>query len=107
MIKERPNIDYIEQLSAGDHLFKQKLIQIIKSEFPAELQTYESNMRAQQYLQAAENVHKLKHKISILGLVNSYKIAEDYENDLKKGKLGLKCSFSEILVTIADFLDTL
>jgi hypothetical protein len=35
------------------------------------------------FLDAAQSVHKLKHKISILGLEKSYYIVEEYESDLK------------------------
>jgi len=107
MIKEEPNINYIEQLSGGEQTFKDKLITIIKNEFPEELRTYESNLKAQKYKLAADNVHKLKHKISILGLERSYKIAEDYENELRDGKIDLKYDFNQILLTISNYLDTL
>ncbi|NNK39827.1 MAG: hypothetical protein HKP45_04125 [Winogradskyella sp.] len=54
---EQPNLNYIEQLSAGDEIFKQKLISIIKKEFPNELHTYISNLNAKKFMLAADNVH--------------------------------------------------
>ncbi|MBT8324972.1 MAG: Hpt domain-containing protein [Winogradskyella sp.] len=103
---EQPNLRYIEQLSAGEETFKQKLISIIKKEFPTEVQTYNSNLDAKKYSLAADNVHKLKHKISILGLEKSYKVAQDHENQLRDNNLDLKNAFNGILIIISNFLDT-
>jgi hypothetical protein len=38
-------------------------------------------------LQMAQSVHKLKHKISILGLEKSCYLAEEYESNLKNNPL--------------------
>lgn len=104
---EQPNLAYIKQLSDGDTAFKAKLINIIKTEFPQEKQTYFTNINAKNYKQAAENVHKLKHKISILGLEKSYAIAADYENNLIDQKEDGRADFEAILQTITQFLETL
>jgi hypothetical protein len=42
-------------------------------------------------------VHKLKHKISILGLEKSYYIAEEYENNLNDSLIILQIEFEAIL----------
>ena len=34
---EKPNLSYIESMSGGDKAFEQKLIDIIKKEFPEEI----------------------------------------------------------------------
>ena len=105
---EQPNFSYIDQLSGGDETFKQKLLTIIKAEFPQEKAIYQKNINAKNFKEAAENVHKLKHKISILGLEKSYEIASDYENNLKEyHNDGAKQTFEAILQTITDFLETL
>ena len=70
---EKPNLSYINELSGGDEAFKNKLITIIKKEFPEEKEVYFKNFKAKNFKASAENVHKLKHKISILGLEKSYK----------------------------------
>jgi len=104
---ETPNLSYVNKLSGDDEAFKEKLIKIIKFEFPLEKEVYLNNLKAKKHIVAAADVHKLKHKISILGLEKSYKIAEDYENNLKEDSLELKEEFDKILETISAFLETL
>ncbi|AUC74361.1 histidine kinase [Olleya sp. Bg11-27] len=102
---EQPNQSYINNLSGGDEAFKQKLIDIIKKEFPEERQVYFDNFNAENYKLAADNVHKLKHKISILGLEKSYEVAVAYEISLEDGKTDEKEQFEAILDTITKYLE--
>lgn len=105
---EQPNLSYIDTLSGGDEAFKEKLISIIKIEFPEEKAVYFNNIENQNFKEAAENVHKLKHKISILGLEKSYVIAADFENDLKDNNDDAgKEEFKNILQKMTDFLATI
>ncbi|BAO75960.1 histidine kinase [Winogradskyella sp. PG-2] len=104
---EQPNLSYIESMSGGDKAFEQKLIDIIKKEFPEEKKVYFDNVTAENFKEAAENVHKLKHKISILGLTKSYDVAAGYEfNLLDKSSIG-KEDFESILQSMTDFLETI
>ncbi|MFC4633537.1 Hpt domain-containing protein [Dokdonia ponticola] len=104
---ELPNLSYIDQLSAGNISFKEKLITVIKEEFPDEKEVYLANIQTKNYKEAAENVHKIKHKISILGLEKSYEIARTFENNLKEGNTDLKEDFKNILHVISEYLITL
>lgn len=104
---EQPNLSYIESMSGGDRAFEQKLINIIQKEFPQEKAVYFNNVNARNYQKAAENVHKLKHKISILGLVKSYEVAVDFENNLLDGNTNCREDFEVILQNMTDFLKTL
>lgn len=104
---EQPNLSYIHQLSAGNITFKEKLIAVIKEEFPSEKAVYLTNIQAKNYKEAAENVHKIKHKISILGLEKSYEVARAFENNLKEEDPSLKEDFENILHVISDYLITL
>ncbi len=104
---EQPNLSYINELSGGDEAFKNKLITILKNEFPEEKEVYFKNFKAKNFKETAENVHKLKHKISILGLEESYKIAENYEDNLKESNVSGYETFNEILQNITDYLATL
>ncbi|RIA08545.1 hypothetical protein OE09_0360 [Flavobacteriaceae bacterium MAR_2010_72] len=106
-MKEKPNLTYINALSGGDIEFEKKLINIIKKEFPIEKEIYFKNLKEKKYQEVAENVHKLKHKIIILGLENSYELAVTYENNLKEGSLDLKEDFQIILKSMTNFLNTL
>ncbi|GLR19090.1 hypothetical protein [Portibacter lacus] len=101
---EQPNMSYIQSMSGGDTAFEQKLLDIIKLEYPEERETYISNFTNREFKAAADNVHKLKHKISILGLEKSYGIASDFENNLLEGKTDLSIEFKSILDTITEYL---
>jgi len=102
---EQPNQSYINSLSGGDEAFKQKLIDVIKKEFPEEKQVYFDNYKAKKIKLVADNVHKLKHKISILGLEKGYEVAVAYENNLLDGTTELRDQFEAILENITNYLE--
>lgn len=104
---EQPNLSYIESMSGGDRAFEQKLIAIIKKEFPSEKEEYFNNYNSKDFKLAANNVHKLKHKISILGLEKSYGIAVAFENNLLEGNTKLNQEFEFILNNITNYLNKL
>ena len=104
---EQPNLSYIHSMSGGDKAFEQKLIDIVKGEFPKEKKVYFKNIAAKNYKLAAENVHKFKHKISILGLEKSYEVALAFENNLLEGSTKLQEEFESILITMTNFLQEL
>ena len=106
-MKEQPNLSYIHQLSGGDPVFEEKLISIIKKEFPEEKARYFEHLEEKNYKLTAEDVHKLKHKISILGLEASYYLAETYENELLENELSKKNEFEEVLQSMQNFIDEL
>jgi len=104
---EKPNLSYIHSMSGEDKVFEEKLIDIIKTEFPEEKKIYLKNITAKNYQLTAENVHKLKHKISILGLEKSYEIAVAFENNLLEGTTTLQDEFESILTIITNYLHKL
>lgn len=104
---EQPNLTYINNLSGGDKAFEAKLIDIIKVEYPVERGVYIKNIENKNFIEAAQNVHKLKHKISILGLERSYEVANNFEENLKDNSLAGKEDFESILKIITNFLATL
>jgi HPt (histidine-containing phosphotransfer) domain-containing protein len=104
---EKPNSNYINDLSGDNEEFKAKIIGILKRELPEEIAFYENQIQSKNYKLAAESVHKLKHKISILGLEKSYYIAEEYEENLKANSTNLLSDFETILKMMQDFVDTL
>ncbi|MGY5354724.1 Hpt domain-containing protein [Wenyingzhuangia sp. IMCC45467] len=104
---EKPNFVYIDELSGGDDQFKKKLIAIIIKEFPKEKETYENSLKLKDQEAIIEIVHKLKHKISILGLKKNYKTAVDYENNLRAGSSDLEKEFKETLSIMTTFLASL
>ena len=106
-MSETPNLSYREALSDGDDAFKHKILNIIKNEYILEREIYTKNLLSKDHIATADNVHKLKHKISILGLEKSYELAQEYEHQLREGKFNLKNKFEVTLSTIANFLKTI
>jgi HPt (histidine-containing phosphotransfer) domain-containing protein len=104
---ERPNLEYIKQLSRGDNAIKLELIEVIKTEFPKEKKEYYTSLEKKEYKKIEENVHKLKHKISILGLQKSYEIANQFEHNLREHSLEKKEDFDKILTAISDYIETI
>jgi len=104
---EQPNIVYIDQLSGDNLEFRTKMIGILKKELPEEIAVYRKDLKAGNLLLAAQSVHKLKHKISILGLEKSYYIAEEFEDNLKSNSLELDSDFETILKVMQEFVNRL
>ena len=106
IMSEMPNFNYIDQLADGDESFKSKLLQVIKNEFPLELEQYREAVSYSDLSRIASVVHKLKNKISMLGLESSYLIAQEYEESLKQNKTSKKESFEEVLILMTDFINS-
>lgn len=104
-MKEIPNLEYVDQLSKTNLELRNRLISVLKTEFPQEVKIYETNMANHNFKEAAENVHKLKHKIALLGLEKGYDITRNFEEQLKKGRNESQADFEEILIRIKTFLD--
>lgn len=104
---EKPNKSYIDSLCNGDKAFEDKLLEIIKSEFPTEKQTYYTALYAKDFKEIGQAVHKLKHKISILGLVKGHALAAQYENEIREKQLVLSHEFEKILESMTEYLKTL
>jgi hypothetical protein len=102
---EKPNKEYINQIAEGDEVFKEQFIATIKKQLPLDIALYKYNLQQDNFKLAAGNVHKLKHVISILGLVKSYLVAEQYEHNLKVDSVILKSEFEEILISMQDFIN--
>jgi len=104
---ERPNLNYILKLSNNDENVKLKLIHVLKYELPLEIKDYQTSMYLNDLKQAAFYVHKLKHKIGIVGLEKSYYIAEAYENELQKNGKKLQIAFEKSLTLMQTFVNEL
>lgn len=104
---EQPNLTYIEQLARGDESIRKTLIDVILAEFPEEKKEYYDSLEKKDYKKIEENVHKIKHKISILGLEKSYKLANTYEHNLREKSMVGVDDFEQILNTITVYLKTI
>lgn len=104
---ETPNLDYINELSGDDVVFKNKFIEILKIEFPVEKEHYLDTIKNKRHKATAEIVHKLKHKLNILGLEESYRLSVIFEDELRLGNNRLKDDFLKIMNSIEDYLKTI
>ncbi len=104
---EKPNLVYIENISKGDLDFEKNLIDILKSEFFLDQKSYFHNLNSRNFNATAENVHKIRHKISILGMEKGHKLASKYEKNLLSSNPQGENEFEAILNAISDFLKTL
>lgn len=103
---EKPNLEYIEQLARGDDAVRSTLINVIKTEFPDEKKDYYKSLEQKDLKKIEANVHRIKHKFSILGLEISYNKANEFEQNLREQQLDLaqKEDFDKILETISEYL---
>lgn len=106
-MKETPNLEYVDKLSGDDADFRQRFINILKEEFPQEKLDYEKSKEKEAYVEASENVHKLKHKFNILGLNRSHSLAVRYELELRNGTCNLASEFEDVLSYIESYLKTI
>ena len=106
---EQPNLEYIEQLARGDDSIKKTLIEVIKTEFPGEVNDYYTSIKIKDFKKIEDNVHRIKHKFSILGLDKSYHKANEFEHNLREHQLNLKehQDFDKILTVISEYLKTI
>lgn len=104
MKSDIPNLSYIKELADGDAAFEANLIAILKKELPKEKEAFTESVRAKNYQNSAELVHKIKHKISILGLEKSYDFAISFEEELKNGNPKEYDTFLNILQSMEEFL---
>ncbi|PKH51540.1 histidine kinase [Tenacibaculum sp. Bg11-29] len=104
---EKPNLEYVAKLANGDESVSKMLIDVIKTEFPEEKKDYYDSLKNKNYKKIEENVHRLKHKISILGLEKSYKIANEFEHNLRELSLDKVEDFEKILIVISVYLKTI
>lgn len=104
---ETPSLHYIDSISEGDNDFKQQLINILKEDFPKEKALFLNNFNNKKYKLAAENVHKIKHKISMMGLEKGFIMASEFEENLKKKNTDLHKNFIHCLTKITKFLNSI
>jgi len=106
---EKPNTNYINQLSGDDTSFRKKFVNLLKSELVIEIDKYKKALLEREYSNASQYVHRLKHKVSVLGLEKGYTLASNYENELKEKKdsFSNQKKFDDMLTEMVEFLKCL
>lgn len=103
-MNELPNLNYIHKLSAGNATIRTRLINILKEEFPEDVKDYYKNLNSLDLIGASEKVHKIKHKIGLLGLEEDYRLSQKHELSLKENSLIHKENFEIILKKISAYM---
>lgn len=106
-MEEQPNINGINELAAGDESIKNRLVSVLKEEFPEEVSNYETFIKEKKWDLAAECVHKIRHKIAILGFEEGYYLSVKYEKELLQNSQLFQKDFEIILKKITKFIKTL
>ena len=101
-----PNLNYIKEMSEGDAAFEENLLKVMKSEFKRDSKVYVDDFSKAHYLKCAQMVHKMLHKITILGLLEGHKMAKKHEEALKKSDTKYHSEFLEILKAMSNFLES-
>lgn len=101
---EKPNLSVIKEISGNDIEFEKNLLDIIKKEFPEEVRLFKKNYNEKNYNEASNNVHKIKHKVSLLGMQKGLETASNFETGLKEGDLKLHANFLDVLNKIHVYL---
>ena len=70
------------------------------------LKQYHEAVSSSDLSRIASVVHKLKNKISMLGLESSYLIAQEYEESLKQNRTSKKENFEKILTLMTNFINS-
>lgn len=83
---ETPNLDYIKHVSGGDIAFENSMLEILKVEFPIELENLKKNFNERNFDEVSLYIHKIKHKIAMFGMNKCFEIASKFEIDIKKGQ---------------------
>lgn len=101
---ELPNLTFIKEIAEDDIPFQNSILDIIKKEFPTEVECFHKNFADKKFLKASNDVHKLKHKISLLGLKEGLEKASQFEKDLIENNTDLYGDFVKILNKIDVYL---
>lgn len=94
---ETPNLEYIKEISGGDKEFENEMISILKIEFPEEYMLLKKNFENKNFEEVALNIHKIKHKIGMLGMQKSFELATKLEQNIKNA---ITLQFDDLLLIL-------
>lgn len=102
---ESPNLNFFLKLSNEDRQFMMRLTNTLKMEFTNDKNLYFDALAQKDYKKMKFIVHRIKHKVGLLGLTKSYNVVIEFENDLINENLKLKDKFLLILNTMTKYLE--
>jgi len=104
---EKPNLLYLKNISKGDASFENKIIDILNEEFQEEVNNYYYYFKLKDYNKVKIYVHRIKHKMSILGLEKSYKLTNIFENSIRNLDFENQEYFENMLPIMLQFLKSI
>lgn len=104
---EQPNLSYIKKISKGDASFEENILGIITEELQGEIDNYYNFLKNNNLKKAKVYIHRIKHKMSILGLEKSYEITNTFENSFLSSKREHQVYFESMLPIMINYLKTL
>ena len=104
---ESPNLRYLDDLAGTDLAFRGQMLQIIRSELEQERKAYAFALEHKNWKEAGDWVHKMKHKIGILGLKAGYRLTQRYEEGLRREDPALSDGFEAILEQMEAYLKSI
>lgn len=102
---EEPNLLYIKKLSKGDLAFEANILDILKEELQEDINNYHHYLKLKDYQKTKIYIHRIKHKMSILGLEKSYEITNAFENDIRDLNFENQDYFEKVLPGMLHFLE--
>ncbi len=103
---EQPNSSYLDAFAKGDDAFKKQLLEILRTELVEDIDLYFENLNKKDYPKAKLYVHRIKHKMGMLGLEKSYSLANKYEHGLVEANLEQQEYFESMLPIMTDYLNS-
>lgn len=102
-----PNLNYIKQLANGNEAFESRILGVVKRELPEEIANFRRSLDSSDYSQAAMLVHKIKHKVSLLGIEDGFELTTNFEDELREGGKSLHGDFEALLKIMTTFLNSI
>ncbi|MBN7813075.1 hypothetical protein J0A68_19125 [Algoriphagus sp. H41] len=100
-----PTFSYLDNLSGENREFKMRIIKIILTELPKELELYHFALSLKNHFWASEIVHRINQKISFLQMNEAVNLVDIHEVQLRAGSTTYVDAFNEIVNTILEFLE--
>ncbi|WP_088323375.1 hypothetical protein [Polaribacter tangerinus] len=104
---ETPNLEYIDKIANGSEILKAKIIKIVREELSLDSEKYYELKDTKDLKNFKVYIHRIKNKMTVLGLIESYKIASNYEKNIENVTDEEKKFFENTLAHMIEFIDNI